>query len=173
MRHLAHRLADLGVRQCEHAVAQRLIAQRQAIEAQHPDHQPQRGAVDEEREQDKAGRQDGDEASYLGSKRRILGDRERQHQRQCSAQPAPDDGELVGAIDRLAEPEPLQQRHEPEQREECGPRKRLRSGRQAGWQSWGADIDEQPRHQDCGEHENQRARPERDLLPKLAQERPI
>ena len=40
-------LADLGVGERQHAIAQRLINRRQAIEAQEADHEAQRRAVDE------------------------------------------------------------------------------------------------------------------------------
>ena len=61
-------------------------------------------AVDQQREQDKAGRQHRDETLNVVRQRWILGDREREHQGQRAPHPAPGDRELVGVADRLGQP---------------------------------------------------------------------
>ena len=98
---------------------------------------------------------------------------ERQHQGQRAAQAAPGDGELVGGADRLGEPREAQQRQEQEQHQRAGPRRPRRSARRSASRSCNCMSTQQLRHQDRRQHEDERMRPEGDLLPEIGEERPI
>ena len=171
-RHGAHGVADLGVRQREHPVAQDLVARRQAMQPEKGDHRPERRAVDEQGEHHEAGREHGNEVLDLRAEGGVLGGGQRQHQGQRAAQAAPGHGELVGRTDRLGELEPLERRYQDEQHQQA---RRKGCPHQHGQQQQVVAVDaaEQLGHEDRRENEDQRACPERDLVPEIGQERPV
>jgi len=105
---LAQSVTHIGQRQCQHLVAQGLVQRRQAIELEETDDRPQRQAVDEEREQHKAGGENGDLILRLGIDAVVLGYRQRQRQGDRSPQPAPGDRELIGGADLLTSSQGLE-----------------------------------------------------------------
>ena len=100
-RRLADGVAHVAQRRGQHLMAQRLIDRGQPVDAEQMDHRAQRGAVDQERDQHEAGREDRDEALDLGLDGRVLGHRERKRERHRTAQAAPQDHELVIVADAL------------------------------------------------------------------------
>ena len=88
-RRQADRVAHVAERQSQHLIAQRLVDRGQPVDAEQTDHRAQRRAVDQKREQDEAGRQDRDEALDLGVDRTVLGDCERERERDRAAQRRP------------------------------------------------------------------------------------
>ena len=170
--HGTDRVAHARQRQRQHLMTQRLVDRRQPVEPQQADHRPQRGAVDEQGEQHEAGPEDRDEALDLGLDRAVLGDPERERQRDRAAQRAPHDHELVARADRVREAGGAEQRQQAEQhhraRDERGERDHADQQHVVP-----GDADHQPRHQHRGQDEDQRARPERQLLPEVEQEGPV
>jgi hypothetical protein len=83
------RIPDVPERQRDHLVPQREVDGRQSVEAEDPDQRAQRQPVDEQRGEDIARCQYGDEPLDRSVDRRVLGDRERQGERHRAAQAAP------------------------------------------------------------------------------------
>ncbi len=129
-------------------------------------------AVDEKREQYKAGCEHRYEALCVLIEGCVLGDPESQHQSQRSAQSAPDDRIFVGGTDRLGEFDEFEQRHEHEQHKGAS-RECRRYQHRKQQQIMGIDIAEQPWNKDRGEDKNQGAGPKGELVPEVGQERPI
>ena len=172
VRHRANGLADLGIGERQHPVAQRLVDRRQAIETQEADDEAQCRAVDEQREQHEAGGEHRDEPLDLRLQRRVLRDGQRQHQGQGAAQAAPGDGELVGGADRLGELGQAQQRQEQEQHQEARG-EHSHDQRREQHDIVELHVEQQLRHQNGSQHEHQRMRPEGDLRPEIGDERPV
>ena len=168
-RGLADGVAHVAQRQRQHLIAQRLIDRGQPVDAEQTDHRAERGAVDQEREQHEAGRQDRDEALDLGVDGAVLGDRERERERDRAAQAAPEDHELVAVADALGEPRRAQERQEAEQHDRA---RQQRAERHDADQQEVVELhaDHQARHQDRRQDEHQRARPEPQLRPDVLQE---
>ena len=168
----ADRVAHAAERQRQHLVAQRLVERRQPVELQQMHDRAQRGAVDEQREQHEAGRQDRDEALDLGVDQAVLGHAERERERDRAAHRAPGDHEFVAMADPLREACGAEQRQQAEQDQGAGDERDERDD--ADQQDVvEAGADHQARHQDRRQDEHQRAGPERQLLPDVVQERPV
>ena len=171
-RGLAHRVAHIGQRQRQHLVAQRLVERRQAIELEQMDDRPQGQPVDEQGEQHEPGRERGDEVLHRRVDVLVLGHRQCQRQRDRAAQPAPDDRDLVGAADLLAQPHRRQYRQQAEQHRRARQQRRDDRDRQQP-----RVLDDHPVSSRgtsaAGGHEDQRAGPEAGLLPDLFEIFPI
>ena len=107
-----------------------------------------------------------------GGRSGIFGDRERQHQGQRAPQAPPGDGELVDGADRLGEPREAEERQQEEEHRE--PRGEGRGDQHRDQHEVApVHVEQQLRHQDRRQQEDERMRPEGDLLPEIGEERPV
>ena len=151
---------------------QRPVERRQPIESDHPDDDSEGQSVDEEREHDEPGGQDGDEALDLRVDGRVLLNGEGEGQRHRAAQTAPQNDGLVAMIDLLAQSEPGQDRQQPEQHERARHQRRPdERGEERGIAP--AGVDEQPRYDERRQQEEEAARPEGELFPHVVQKPPV
>ena len=158
-------LPDRGQRQADHPLAQRHLGRRHLAELQEAHQGAHRRRRHQQGEQDKARGQHADELPDFGRQRGFLGRGQRQRQRDRAAHPAPQHDDLVAGVDRAGDPGEAQERDQPV--------KGQRAGDQRGRDQRAEQCDIAPgrAQQQLGrlhrrEQEDQRARPEGELLPR-------
>ena len=163
---------DVDLRQRQHAVTQGKLQARQLVEAQRMHEQAERRCVDEQREQhEQRGRQRDELAGVLGQLV-VAGRHHGQHDRDGAAQAAPYQDGLVSVVDRLDEVDLLQDRQHAEHDQAARCEGADRHGGD-GQEIKPGDLQQHVGRQHRGQHEDQAARPEFQLLPQPLERRPL
>ena len=152
-------------------VAHRQIGRGELVEAEQRHHRLHSWGIDKQCEENESGYEDADKGLHISGDGRVFNHGKGQRQRYGTAQPAPEHHGLVARAHALGEADEIEDRQEPvEDRSACREPGDHQHYQQAefGYSGIAQDL----RHDDADEHEDQRIRPEPELLPGFLQSMP-